>query len=132
MNTTNPLQSRWGFYPCEYSLFLKLKFLHKWYWQTVYDFHRWHRWWRKEEQNRKGQEPAYCQVFVQDQPWYKPVRHRDVAGFQVYPKTVLDHGIVSLYQTARKPQSDPVAPLDDETVRRIEELYSQVQAYGRA
>ncbi len=48
--TIQPCKGRWGFRPCGYALYLKLKRLHKWYWQTVYGFHRWHRWWRKEEQ----------------------------------------------------------------------------------
>ena len=49
MNIQLPVyKSRWGFHPCGYELFAKLRLLHKWYWQTVYDFHRWHRWCRKE------------------------------------------------------------------------------------
>ena len=123
-------QSRWGFHPCDYSLFLKLKYLHKWYWQTLYDFHRWHRWWRKQEQNRRGSEPIYCPVFVKDEPWYKAVQFHGVDGVKVYPRTAVDFGIVSLYQTARSPQDAPVAPFDVATVEQIEDLHSKVSAFA--
>ena len=121
-------KSRWGFHPCNYELFLKLKRLHAWYWQTVYDFHRWHRWWRKEPQNRVGAEPTFSTVFVEDKIWFKPVSVRGENGFKVYPKTVLDRGIVQLYHAARLPEPEPVAPFDAETKEMIETLYSQIAA----
>lgn len=122
------LQSRWGFHPCDYSLFVKLKSLHRWYWQTVYDFHRWHRWQRKEAQNRVGPEPRFCDLFVDNSVWHKPARRRGVDGCKVYPKTVIDHGVVDLYRRARMPQAEPVEPFDAETVGRIEELYREAIA----
>src|SRR5687768_17348390 len=85
-STTNEFQSRFGFHPSTYEVFLKLKFLHKWYWQTLYDFHRWHRWRRKDEQNRIGPEPTYCPVFVEDKPWLKPVKFHGEPGYKIYPK----------------------------------------------
>ena len=129
MNDTNNYQSRWGYHPCDYNLFLKLKFLQRQYWQTLYDFHRWHRWWRKQEQNRVGREPDYCPIFVQDEPWYKRVRIHGEAGFKVYPKTVTDLDIVSLHQRARLPHVDPVDPFDEVTVRKIEELCGAVNDF---
>ena len=125
---TAVFKSRWGFHPCDYEFFLKLKRLHGWYWQTVYDFHRWHRWWRKVPQNRIGPEPVFCPLFVEDKIWYKSVRIRGEDGFIVYPKTVTDHGIVDVYQTARKPQPEPVAPFDAETEKRIESLYEKMES----
>ena len=80
LNTTI-FQSRWGYHPCNFQLFLKLKSLHRWYWQTLYDFHRWHRWWRKEPQNRVGPEPVFCPLFVLNTTWYKSVRNGGVDGF---------------------------------------------------
>ena len=121
-------QSRWGFHPCSYDIIFKLKRLHKWYWQTVYEFHRWHRWQRKLSHHRVGSEPTFCRLFIDDSIWYKPVRTRGVNGFRVYPKTVVDRGIVSLYQQVRLPQSQPVAPFDDATVRQIVSL--QASAAG--
>ncbi len=130
MNSTrNENQSRWGFHPCNYELFHKLKRLHRWYWQTVYDFHRWHRWWRKEVQNRVGTEPVFCADFVQDKPWFKPVRIHGEAACKVYQKTVVDCGIVDLYQQARMPKSEPVELFETEAVERIEELYLAVSGY---
>jgi hypothetical protein len=67
---------RWGYHPCDFELFLKLRSLHRWYWQTLRDFHRWHRWQRKAEENRRGPEPCYCPLFVQERPWYRPTLQR--------------------------------------------------------
>lgn len=126
---TTVFRSRRGFHPCDYQLFLKLKYLHKWYWQTLYDFHRWHRWWRKEEQNRVGPEPAYCPTFVEERTWCKRVRTHGQNGFKVYPRIVVDLGVVSLYQDARMPQAEPVQPLDAATRERIERRYDEVFEY---
>jgi hypothetical protein len=131
IENNSAFQSRWGFHPCHYDVFLKLKRLHKWYWQAVYDFHRWNRWQRKLPHNRVGSEPSFCPLFVEESIWYKPVRTRGVNGFRVYPKTVVDRGIVSLYHQARTPQPQPVTPLDDATVRQIEELYAGAEACFR-
>jgi hypothetical protein len=129
-SNSNPFQSRWGFHPCDYNLFLKLKYLHKRYWQTIYDFHRWHRWWRKQEHNRVVPEPAYCRIFSEEAIWFKPVKVHGVDGFRIYPKTILDHGIVNLYQAARRPQAAPVQHFDSGTIHKIEQLYSQVVAFA--
>ena len=126
---TTSFKSRWGFHPCNLELFLKLKRLHRWYWQTVYEFHRWHRWWRKEPQNRIGPEPKFCPSFVEDKTWFKPVQIRGENGVKVYPKTVVDHGIVDLYQAARMPQVEPVPPFDAETLEKIETLHVKVATY---
>lgn len=121
--TSTTFQSRWGFHPCDYELFRKLKSLHKWYWQTVYDFHHWHRWWRKQPQNRLGSEPSFCSTFVVDQPWYKSVLFHGEPGRKVYPKTLVDHGLVDLYLVARMPQPEAVTPFDADVRARIEALY---------
>ena len=110
--TPTTFRSRWGFHPCDYELFMKLKRLHKWHWQTVFDFHRWHRWWRKKEEHRRGPEPKFCPLFVEDRPWYKRVQTRGSSGFKVYPKTVVDRGIVDLFRQARVPQPEPAPAFD--------------------
>jgi len=122
---TDAFQSRWGYHPCSYEFFLKLKRLHKWYWQTVYDFHRWHRWQRKDPVNRRGPEPAFCEAFVEDTPWFKPVTRRGECHVKIYPKAVVDHGIVELYHAARHPQPEPPTPFDDATHERIEALLAE-------
>jgi hypothetical protein len=50
-------------------------------------------------------------------------------GFKTYPRTIVDHNIVVLYHMARLPQPDPVPSFDPDTVRRVEELYSNAAAY---
>ena len=45
-------KGRWGFYPCDYETYKKLKQLHKWHEQAVRDWSNWCRWDRKEPQNR--------------------------------------------------------------------------------
>lgn len=131
-NDLNTYQSRWGYHCCSRELFLKLKYLHKWYWQTVYDFHRWHRWWRKEPAHRVGVEPRYCPVFVNDAIWHKPVRTHGVQGYKIYPKTVIDLGIPALFHHARLPATAPVSPLDVDTQATIERLYEAVKQYVEA
>lgn len=126
---TKTFQSRWGFHPCDYESFTKLRQLHKWYWETLYDFHRWHRWWRKEEQNRTGPEPGYCEVFVEAKPWFKPVRFHGEPGSKVYPKTILAHGVLELYRSARIPRPEAVPPWDAEVLDRIHSLYEKASRH---
>jgi len=130
MNTNvNIHQGRFGYHPCNFELFQKLKRLHKWYWQTMYDFHRWHRWWRKQPQNRHGAEPKYCAVFVDDTTWYKAIERHGERGYRVYPKMVTDRGLVALYQLARIPQREPVPTFEPKLVEQIAELYSRAASY---
>jgi len=130
MNTIDTARkSRWGYHATDYATFARLRQLHAWYWQTVYDFHRWHRWWRKQPQNRRGDEPAYCPAFVEEGPWYKPVARHGVAGFKVYPQTIVDHGLVALYHQVRHPQSEPVPQLADVVLERIATLHAQTAAW---
>ena len=45
-------ESRWGFHPCDYETYSKLKAINKWYWDTIRAQADWDRWKRKEPQNR--------------------------------------------------------------------------------
>src|SRR4051812_16021137 len=76
-------KSRWGFHPCDYSTYRKLKFLFNVFQKAVRMAHVWQRWKRKDPQNRvmrrrirndKGQtigyespvplaEPRLCLIF---------------------------------------------------------------------
>jgi len=51
-STSSVHKSRWGLHPCDYTLFTKLKYLHKCYWYAIHDNARLDRWDRKEPQNR--------------------------------------------------------------------------------
>jgi len=48
----NTFQSRWGFHPCDYHVFLKLKRVHKAYWEGLRKVAAWRRWERKRPCNR--------------------------------------------------------------------------------
>ena len=54
MNATvnNVIQGRYGFHPCDHATYLKRKLIHKVYWQAIFAMAAWHRWDRKEPQNR--------------------------------------------------------------------------------
>ena len=127
--TFNHHRSRFGFHPCSYELFLKLRYVHRHYWITVRDFHRWYRWIRKEPQNRIGSEPAYCPVFVENRTWIKSVVTHGVDGYKILPKTLVDHGIVDLYHTARMPSPEPVPELSSDVIEQIENLYDKLNEW---
>jgi hypothetical protein len=126
-------KSHWGFHPCDYATYRKLKLLHGWYFQTLRDYAAWRRWSRKEPQNRvireflrdeRGRccgvkstrvrpEPAFCPLFVAD-------------------GAPDDLGVIGLYRLARRPHESPVLPLTPEESGRIEELFRDAAAYFAA
>lgn len=128
----NTFKSRFGFHPTSHETYMKLKELHKWYWKTLYAFHRWNRWDRKQPQNRRGPEPSYCPLFVLDKSWYRITTGQDgnMKG-KYFPKTVTDHGIVDLYHMARMPQAEPMEVFSNETLAKINKLYSDFKDWQR-
>ncbi len=146
-------RSRWGFHPCDYPTYLKLKFLNQVYLQAVRLAHAWARWKRKDPHNRvlrrrirndKGQtigyepsmplpEPRICSVFSQ-KVWEQ--RHVDKKGNVsregfLEEKLVTDnHWIPAAYASARKPMADPaeVHPLQH-TPAELEPLYEMAQRW---
>ena len=122
-------QSRFGFHPCTHEIYLKLKYLHRRYWDTLRQFHTWHRWNRKQPENRIGNEPKFCPCFVENRPWAKRVTRAGEKGFKLYPKTVVDHDVLRLYHEARMPQADPVDLFSDEQIAAIKQLLDQVYDY---
>ena len=119
-------QSRWGFHPCDYSTYRKLKFLHHIYQKALRMARAWERWKRKDPHNRvmrrrirndKGQtigydppvpltEPCLCPIFSQK---VLERRHVDKKG-NVFREGFLDEkvvtdelGIVDDYGSARRP-----------------------------
>lgn len=117
------LKSRWGYHPCTYSIFCKLKRLHRLYWETVSDYFAWERWSRKQPQNRKGPEPTYNKAFIDDMPSF---RQRERCG-RWLKKTINDHGIIELYQRARMPSPEPVEAFDEKTLKKIDNLLNKVE-----
>jgi hypothetical protein len=108
-------ESRFGFHPVSYETFRKLKFLHKWYYQTLKDHARWRRWNRKFPHNRKGPEPQYCSFFVQNHRWRSK-----------------DYGIVDAYQQARMPASREEVEINLRfmlSVEKIDKMYEEVKSW---
>ncbi|MEM6258219.1 MAG: hypothetical protein AAGI37_07890 [Planctomycetota bacterium] len=130
-NPSPAFQSRWGYHPCTYDVYRKLKDLHRWYWFCVYDFHRWNRWQRKQPQNRVGSEPAFCPVFIEDTTWYKPCRRGDDTHYKVYPKKLVDRDIVGLFRRARTPSPGPVAVFEPVLLQSIDELHAEAGGWCR-
>ncbi len=56
-------RSNWGYHPCNYETFLKLKMLYKAYHASQSRAKAWFRWARKMDRNRKGNEPQVLPVF---------------------------------------------------------------------
>ena len=122
------IETKFGFYQTTKETFLKLKELHKWYWKTLYAFHRWYRWDRKQPQNRHGEEPRFCSLFVTDKPWYRTTKTKDgYTRVKYFPMTVSDDGIIELYQKARRPLKEPVAVFSKETLDKINVLHGALE-----
>jgi len=102
-------ESRWGFHSCSYETFRKLKFLHKWYYQTLKDHARWQRWNRKFPHNRKGPEPQYCPFYVERKYW-----------------RAKDYGIVAAYQQTRMPVPREEVQSLEISVEEIDRMYEEV------
>jgi hypothetical protein len=145
--------SRWGFHPCDYQTYRKLKFLNQIYLHALRLAHSWQRWHRKDPHNRvsrrrikndKGQtigydlrvplpEPRICPIFSQK---VLEVRHVDKKGnfFQdgfMEEKVITDDlWIPADYAAARKPAADPAAvPSLHHSAAEIEELCRKARTW---
>ena len=122
-------RSRWGFHPCDYETYRKLKFLHLIHEKAIRLAAAWQRWYRKERQNRvirrrirneQGQvigfaspvpmpEPAICSVFSRKVSEKRQVDRQgrwSKEGF-VHEKVITDSfWIAQDYASARKPARD--------------------------
>ena len=62
-NTVECRQPKWSdkplYWAFDYETFVKLRKLHKWYYQNLHLIGHYKRWIRKEPQNRKGPKPEY-------------------------------------------------------------------------
>ncbi len=145
--------SRWGFHPCDYSTYRKLKVLNLVYLRAVRLAHAWTRWKRKDPHNRvirrrirneKGQtigyeppvalpEPKTCSVFSQKVIEKLHVDKKGIfsrEGFVEERVVTDDFCIPSDYSSARVPAANPseVQPLHH-SVAEIEELYEKARAW---
>ena len=114
-------QSRFGHHPCDHATYLKLRRLHRYHWQSVYDHARWVRWNRKEPQNQViRKRMAKGQPLTVIGPWQEPS----------YCAPMLRMDIVEAFQQARTPISNPedVKPLSM-SVKEIDSLLSLLDCW---
>jgi hypothetical protein len=146
-------RSRWGFFPCDYATYRRLKALHAVYQRAVRLAHAWERWRRKAPHNRVSRprlrdeqgrtvgyadpvplaEPPLCPVFSRKEPRHRFVdRKGGSPGETVLDVAVVtdDPGVASDYSAARRPAADPAAvrPLRC-TLAVLEELYEKARAW---
>src|SRR5262245_16124566 len=72
-------KSRWGFHPCDYPLYLKLKRIAKGYWQARRKVAAHQRWAGKKPHNRHGPEPVVPAVLRELHAHAKAAREFDQA-----------------------------------------------------
>jgi len=126
-------QSRWGFHPVDYPTFLKLRVLHRRYWETVRAVARFVRWDRKTVR-RQGPAPRYCPAFVQERGRWEERPQRDHPTWRPVcrwrPKTLIDRGVVEAYRTARMPAESPEGVKElSLSQAEIERLFDEVEAW---
>jgi hypothetical protein len=146
-------QARWGFHPCDYQTYRKLKILNQVYRQAIRLAHAWARWMRKDPHNRvlrrrirneKGQtigyeppvplpEPRICSVFFQK---IIEIRHVDKKGhfsregFEEEKVFTDDLRIPADYASARKPVANPAEVQSlHQTVAELEALYEKARTW---
>lgn len=113
-------ESRWGHYPCDYETYRKLKYINKWYWETIYARADLERWERKEPQNR------VIRRWIRNDKRQK-IGH-EVVGVRPEPKTCPHFGFNDNkfgydYELARYPAAkELVRPLAN-SINQINQMY---------
>jgi hypothetical protein len=154
MSAVQPVfRSRFGFHPCDYATYRKLKFLNTIHQRAVRLAHAWDRWKRKDPHNRvnrrrirneQGQtigytdpvplpEPTICPVFsrkVQEKRFMDKKGKQFKEGFLDERVVTDDSRIATDYSAARRPAATPeaVGPLGS-TRAEIDELYEKARAW---
>lgn len=117
----NVHKSRFGFHACDYPTFLKIKKLHKLYWQAVRRHAEWVRWDRKLPKNRllkkwyrneKGQKTGFEIIGPKPEPKRYPI----FGALNYIPQgepSLSSMGVINDYLIARHPYATPeeVKPL---------------------
>jgi hypothetical protein len=123
------VKGKWGFYPCTYETYLKLKRIKKWYWETVYAAARYDRWHNKFPHNRKGAEPPkYC-PFVGNRVWGS--RGKNDLGNHIWGKipNKIDQKLLDLFEQARMPvpAETDVKVFDSNQLQLIFDTYQKIE-----
>jgi hypothetical protein len=135
--TKEVFRSRFGFHPVPYKLYLKLKFIHKCYFQTLRDRARWQRWNNKLPKNRvirkwqrdtNGNKISFEVVGMQPEP--------KVFWDLVYPNGRVSHKFeanklwVADYQKARMPVvTEKEVPNLTYTIDEINQMYYKCREF---
>jgi hypothetical protein len=120
-------KSRWGYHPCSYETYRKLKVLKKRFWESVIAYGNYKRWIRKQEQNRVGPEPRYCDFFLCAH--YQ--RHKPVGAgvWQILFGGTFIEFVQETLEKARMGSATEVEPLPALTVQKIDDAYEKVEAW---
>jgi hypothetical protein len=146
-------RSRWGFHPCDYATYRKLKFLNQVYLRAVHMASAWERWQRKDPHNRvirrrirneQGQTIGYAPPVPLSEPPICPVFSRKVfeqrhvdrkgnfsrEGIREERVDMVHRWIPAAFVSARKPVADPaeVQPLQHR-LGEVEELCEQARCW---
>jgi len=129
MSTTVELQSpalksEWGYHPCDKATYLKLKRLHKIYWEQVYKIAAWNRW--DNKLNKPGPEPECDQSFDVQNYVCRSVK----PNRKTYKKDRDSHPIRIWFLAARTPSPEPVEPFTQSIIDKIDEYVKYVDAKG--
>lgn len=130
-------KGRWGFYPCDYETYRKIKELHKWYYQAVRDWANWCRWERKDPKNRvirkyhrdkDGNKVGYEIVGPRPEPPVCPHFYDGKLRSWCGPD---EFGIVAAYRNARypKPTEKDVVPFSESKLDFLMKLHAQVASW---
>lgn len=124
MVSENVHKGRFGYYPCDYETFKKLKALHKLAWKALYETAAFNRWYRKEPQNRvirkkirnsAGQVVGYAAPVARPQPQLtSPFGLFGLGGNSGFAGLAPElEDVISDYRNARMPRKTPeeVRPL---------------------
>ena len=141
MNTTmsketNVFQSKWGFHPCNYDIFLKLKKIHKEYYRAVRQLANYDRWNRKDPKNRvirkwkrndMGQKIGCEIVGPRTEPYINPVFAETVVSrWSGTFKVIRFSNIIDDYNKARMPKLRSNVEQLSMTNEQINELYEKI------
>lgn len=133
-NGVQTYQGRWGYYPCKYETFRKLKRLNYLCLKARIEGARWFRWGRKAEHNRKYEEPQLpeklCTFSNVPQTGY--VRYDlnwwNHSQYLRFTSTLI--AIETAYETARFPKEtrDLVTPLRY-SAEEIDEMLNELEVW---
>jgi hypothetical protein len=117
---TNGLTSKWGYHPCTYDVFKRLRRLHKAFWKYQKRFKAAERWAAKIPKNRNGDCPVYPEYMkckLRYEPNRRPFRDTD------------NHSIRKWYQLARIPQEHPVEPFNQHVIVQIDSWLAELDVF---